>query len=83
MRTGAFDGGGLVRVWQVFINCVTHEAVELPMYMGNVVDNDYYNNKGLEGLRVRTSPARGNHQLTSGDLSGVEIAGAAFLTLSR
>jgi hypothetical protein len=40
---------------QVFINCVHHEAVELPMTMGNTIDEDYMDHKGLEGLRVCAS----------------------------
>lgn len=37
---------------KVFINCVHHEAVELPMTMGNTIDEDYMDHKGLEGLRI-------------------------------
>lgn len=37
---------------KVFINCVHHEAIEEPMFMGNVVDADYLDTKGFESLRI-------------------------------
>ena len=38
---------------RVFINCVSHMAIEEPMYMQNPVDDDYLDTKGFESLRVR------------------------------
>eukprot|EP01050_Picozoa_sp_SAG11_P016120 SAG11_NODE_2162_length_3729_cov_1.561433_1_plen_115_part_00 len=37
---------------KVFINVVSHEAIELPQFNQNSVDEQYLDNKGLEGLRV-------------------------------
>jgi|EP01049_Picozoa_sp_SAG25_P002595 hypothetical protein len=47
---------GVDSIDKVFINCVSHEAVELPQHMGHAVDEDYYDHKGFEGLRVRRRP---------------------------
>jgi hypothetical protein len=44
---------GVDSIDKVFINCVSHMAIEEPMYMGHAVDDDYLDNKGFESLRVR------------------------------
>lgn len=38
---------------KVFINCVSHMAIEEAMYMQNPVDAEYLDSKGFESLRVR------------------------------
>ena len=43
---------GVDSIDKVFINCVSHMAVEEPMYMQNVVDDDYLDTKGFESLRI-------------------------------
>lgn len=37
---------------KIFINCVGHDAIELPQFNQNPVDQDYLDRKGVEGLRV-------------------------------
>ena len=43
---------GVDSIDKVFINCVCHDAVEVPMNMGHPVDDDYIDRRGFEGLRV-------------------------------
>ena len=37
---------------KIFVNCVSHDAIELPLFNQNPVEASYLDEKGVEGLRV-------------------------------